>query len=382
MYERLLPPPQSSFFLFGARGTGKTTWSRACFPDAHRVDLLDEARYQELLVSPGILAAELRAFDRGSWVVIDEVQRLPNLLNEVHRAIEDRGLRFGLLGSSARKLRAAGVNLLAGRALRRALFGLLPAELGGDFDIEEVLRYGSLPLVKMSSERRETLDAYVRLYLREEVQAEALVRNLPGFARFLQVAALAHGQLTNVSSIARDAAVSRSTVAGYLDVLEDTLLVTRLSAYEAKLRVRERKHPKLYWIDPGVVRAAKSQTGPVADEERGALLEGWLLSVLRAYNEFKELYEEIHYWAPAQGGVEVDFVLRRGREFLAVEVKSQRRFTSSLTKGLRAIVDLPGIVRRILVYRGDRILVTEDGIDVWPVERFVEAVDLDELWPA
>ena len=382
MYERLLPPPQSSFFLFGARGTGKTTWSRACFPDAHRVDLLDEARYQELLVSPGILAAELRAFDRGSWVVIDEVQRLPNLLNEVHRAIEDRGLRFGLLGSSARKLRAAGVNLLAGRALRRELFGLLPAELGGDFDIEEVLRYGSLPLVKMSSERRETLDAYVRLYLREEVQAEALVRNLPGFARFLQVAALAHGQLTNVSSIARDAAVSRSTVAGYLDVLEDTLLVTRLSAYEAKLRVRERKHPKLYWIDPGVVRAAKSQTGPVADEERGALLEGWLLSVLRAYNEFKELYEEIHYWAPAQGGVEVDFVLRRGREFLAVEVKSQRRFTSSLTKGLRAIVDLPGIVRRILVYRGDRILVTEDGIDVWPVERFVEAVDLDELWPA
>ena len=162
----------------------------------------------------------------------DEVQRLPALLNEVHRFIETRRLRFALLGSSARKLKAAGVNLLAGRALKKMMFPLTAAELGGAFDLDRVLRYGSVPLVWTSDAPREVLEAYAQLYLREEIRAEALVRNLPGFVRFLPVAALFNGQVINIAGIARDAGVARTTVQGYLDILEDTLIVCRLPTYE------------------------------------------------------------------------------------------------------------------------------------------------------
>ena len=186
--------------------------------------------------------------------------------------IEERRLKFALLGSSARKLEAAGVNLLAGRALHRTMHPLTPAELGDDFDLDSALEWGTIPLVWVSDERREVLGSYVQLYLREEIRAEALVRNLPGFARFLPIAALCHGQVVNISGLARDCGVARTTVQGYLDILEDTLLAFRLPAFEARLRVRERRHPKLYWVDPGLVRAVKRQRGPVAPEERGALL--------------------------------------------------------------------------------------------------------------
>jgi predicted AAA+ superfamily ATPase len=191
-------------------------------PDAPRIDLLDEGLYQSFLREPGLFANELRTLPRRSTVVVDEIQRIPGLLNEVHRFIEDRQMRFVLLGSSARKLKQAGTNLLAGRALHRQMFPLLPRELGADFDLAEVLRHGSLPVIWTAPDRREALEAYGQMYLKEEIQAESLVRNLPGFARFLPVAAVFHGQVLSVAGLARDAGVARTTVEGYLGILADT----------------------------------------------------------------------------------------------------------------------------------------------------------------
>ena len=225
-YSRLTRPPGQSFFLLGVRGVGKSTWARDRFPDARYIDLLDEARYQDYLVDPSLFATDLQTATPYSWIVVNEIQRLPNLLNEVHRHIENRRLNFALLGSSARKLKASGVNILAGRALHKTMHPLTAAELGDDFNLNAVLETGTIPLIWDAVERRSVLESYVRLYLREEIRAEGLVRNLPGFARFLPVAALYHGQVINISGIARDCGVARTTVQGYLDILEDTLLAT------------------------------------------------------------------------------------------------------------------------------------------------------------
>lgn len=380
-YNRLTKLPGQSFFLFGMRGVGKSTWARVAFPDAVYVDLLDERLYQDLLGDPSLFEQSLGTLGTDGWVVVDEVQRLPSLLNDVHRLIETRRLRFALLGSSARKLKAAGVNLLAGRAIRKTMFPLTAAELGPAFDLDKVLRHGSIPLVWTSETPRDVLEAYVRLYLREEIRAEALVRNLPGFVRFLPVAALLNGQVVNVAGIARDTGVARTTVQGYLDILEDTLLVFRLPAYEAKLRVRERKLPKLYWVDPGVVRAVKRQLGGVAAEERGPLLESWVLTTLRAHAETQELYDRIFYWAPHRTDSEVDLLLQRGRELLAIEVKATDRYHTGLLKGLRALDELPSLVRRVLVYTGRRSFRSADGIEIWPARRFASMVTAGKLWP-
>ena len=172
------------------------------------------------------------------------------------------------------------------------MYPLVPAELGADFDLARVLRFGSIPVVWQADDPRAALDAYVQLYVREEIRIEALVRNLPAFLRFLPVAALFHGQVINIAGLARDAATARTTIEGYLGILQDTLVATLLPAFEAKLRVRERQHPKLYWVDPGLARAAKRQLGPVAAEERGPLLEGLVLTILRAHNGDSNLFDE------------------------------------------------------------------------------------------
>ncbi len=381
VYARLLAVPERSFFLFGVRGVGKSTWVRMMLPEATRFDLLDEALFTDLLADPALFGNLVSGIEPGGWVVVDEVQRIPALLNEVHRQIEERGVRFALLGSSARKLKSAGTNLLAGRAARKAMYPLTAAELGGDFDLDDALCFGTIPLVWAADDRRGVLESYTHLYLREEIRAEAAVRNLPGFVRFLPVAGLMHAQTLNVAGLARDTGVARNTVAGYLEVLEDTLLVTRLEAFEAKLRVRERRRPKLYWVDPGLVRAVKRQLGPVAAEERGALLEGWVYGLLRAHNEIQDIFDAIAYWSPTESDAEVDFLLTRGNEHLAVEVKASTGYNTTMLKGLRAIDGLAGLTRRILIYNGARDFTTEDGIHVWPLDHFHEALAADRLWP-
>ena len=381
LYKRLVQVPDRSFFLLGVRGVGKSTWALTMLPDALRLDLLDEALYTDLLAEPSLFANLVSGRRRGEWVVVDEVQRIPGLLNGVHRLIEEQGLRFALLGSSARKLKTAGTNLLAGRALHKAMYPLTADELGDDFDLDQALRFGTIPLVWTASRRREVLESYTHLYLREEIRAEAAVRNLGGFVRFLPIAALMHAQLLNVAGIARDAGIARATASGYLEILEDTLLATRLPALDSTLRVRERRHPKLYWVDPGLVRTVKHRSGPVTPEEQGALLEGWVLGTLRAHREAQDLYDHIAYWAPAKSQTEVDFVLSRNGEHLAIEVKAARRYHTSMAKGLRAIADLAGLTRRILIYRGPHAFRTNDGIEIWPLATFHEAVAEDRLWP-
>jgi predicted AAA+ superfamily ATPase len=375
MFPRELEAPSSSFFLFGPRGTGKSTWLKARFPEAETFDLLDEALYQSYLADVSLFALALRAIEPRAWVIVDEVQRLPALLNEVHRAMEERKLRFALTGSSARKLRRGGVNLLAGRAVRREMFPFTPGELGADFDLEKALRYGTLPLIWDRDDREDGLAAYVHMYLKEEVQAEALTRNLPGFARFLPVAALFHGQSVNVAALSRDAGVARTTVSGYLEILEDTLVAYRLPAFEGRLRVREKRHPKLYWIDAGMARAVKGLRGPLDADERGTLLEGYTSMLLRAYRQLYGRSWEVFYWAPGEAkATEVDFLIVSGKSSFAIEVKAAKRLREDHFRGLRAVSELPGLKRRILVYLGETPLRTDDGIEVLPFEDFAGAL--------
>jgi len=379
--KRIFKSPKQSFFLLGPRGSGKSTWIRYNFPEAYVVDLLSEETYQRLLANPGHFGNELRSVPTGQWVIVDEIQRLPNLLNEVHRFIEQRQLSFILCGSSARKLKRAGVNLLAGRALHRSMHPFVPEEVGAQFDLDNALQYGLLPIVWDSAEKDETLSAYAQFYLKEEIQAEALVRNLPGFARFLPIAALFHGQRINVTNIAREAGVARTTITGYLDILEETLLCFRLPAYEARLRVRERKLPKLYWCDPGIVRIMKRSTGTPAPEEKGALFEGMVAQLLRAYRDYRGICDDIYYWAPSgKSGIEVDFLLIRGADLIAVEVKSGNAFLETWCKGLRAVAPIEGLRRRIVVYPQGPVMRTRDGIEVLPFEEFAHMLAEDALW--
>ena len=364
----------------GPRGTGKSTWLKSVFPDAYTFDLLDEELYQRLLINPQLFFMEVNSLPTDTLVIVDEIQRLPNLLNEVHRLIEKENRRFVLCGSSARKLRRTGVNLLAGRVTRRYMHPFTPCELGDDFSLEEAQKTGLIPIVWDSEDREETLKAYSQLYLKEEIQAEALVRNLPGFARFLSVAAIYHGQTINVTNIARAAGVARTTVTGYLDILEETLLTFKLPAYEAKLRVRERKLPKLYWCDCGLVRAMKKTTGILAPEERGALFEGLVAQTIRAYKDYNGVCDELYYWAAAGNySTEVDFLLDIDGEFVAVDVKSGALFSEKWCKGLRAVSQLKNLRRRLIVCPEGAAMKTSDGIEICSFVKFAEMLSSGSL---
>ena len=380
--RRAIHPPAGSFFLLGPRGSGKSTWLRAQFPDAKVFDLLDDRLRFRLESTPGAFADELRPLKPESWVVVDEIQKMPRLLDEVHRAIENQRLRFVLCGSSARKLRRAGVNLLAGRALQREMYPFVPAELADAFDLDEALRHGTLPIIWSAGDRPERLAAYVMTYLKEEIQAEAAVRSLASFARFLQVAAVLHGQTVNAASVARECGVSRPTVEAHLEILEQSLICHRLPAFDAKLRVKERKHPKLYWIDPGLVRAARqSLTSEPGAEERGALFEGLVATTLLAYRSYRQAFTDLRYWATVSTrDVEVDFLAMRGDELVAIEAKSGAIFQDAWCRGLRAFGRPPGLRRRLVVCPNTPELRTADGIEVVSFLRLAQILHEGSLF--
>ena len=324
MYARRLTLPERSFLLLGPRGTGKTTWLRARLPRAHWYNLLLDRELLRLMRDPGSFRREVDALPRGSWVVVDEVQKLPSLLNEIHDALASapRRWRFALSGSSARRLRREDVNLLAGRVVTRRMLPLTAAELGGESEPDDLLRFGGLPLVRSErsgAARIDLLEAYVETYLTQEIRAEALVRSLDSFARFLEVAALANAQVTSVASLARDAAVARPTVQGYFEVLADTLIGAWVPAWRPRAKIKETRHPKFYLFDTGVVRAlSRRLREPLEAAERGTLLETLVFHELRAQIAYSGCGGELSYYRTASGS-EVDFVWTRGRHAIGIE---------------------------------------------------------------
>ncbi|OGV64508.1 MAG: ATPase [Lentisphaerae bacterium RIFOXYB12_FULL_65_16] len=372
MYTRLLKRPVElgqSFFLFGPRGTGKSTWLRTQFAAADTVfvDLLEGDLYAELLARPQRLEALIPPLHKG-WVVLDEIQRVPALLNEVHRLIEGRGLRFAMTGSSARRLRGGGVNLLAGRALTFHMHPLTAIELGPDFSLESSLLHGHLPAVPSSPDPRQYLKSYVRTYLREEVQQEGLARNLAHFARFLEVASFSQGGILNVSAVAREAALDRKVVENYFGILEDLLIAHRLPVFSKRAKRRMVSHPKFYLFDAGVYRAIRP-LGPLdaPEEAAGAGLETLCFQELLAVNDTLGLDYQLYYWRTADG-TEVDFVLYGERGLLAFEVKRASRVTTADSAGLRALRRVYPVAKCHLLYGGSRAW-HEDGISILPIEQ-------------
>ena len=375
MFTRRLALPARSFLLLGPRGTGKTTWLRAQLPHARWYNLLLDRELLRLMRDPGTFRHEIEALPRGSWVVVDEVQKLPSLLNEIHDALTSapRQWRFALTGSSARRLRRENVNLLAGRVVTRRMLPLTAAELGGEPATDDLLRFGGLPLVRSErghAARIDLLEAYLETYLTQEIRAEALVRSLESFTRFLEVAALANAQVTSVASLARDAAVARPTVQGYFEVLADTLIGAWLPAWRPRAKVKEVSHPKFYLFDTGVVRAlSRRLREPLDGAERGALLETLVFHELRAQIAYSGCGGELSYYR-TPSGTEVDFVWRRGALAVGIEVKASPRWRPEHGRGL-AELHRTGVVTRCCgVYLGDIAL--QDGpIRVLPLRAFL-----------
>ncbi|MBI1991904.1 MAG: ATP-binding protein [Candidatus Omnitrophica bacterium] len=375
MYPRVIQPSRQSFFLFGPRGVGKTAWLHRQFRDALFFDLLDHAVYTELLAAPQRLGDRIPHGHR-NWVVVDEVQRVPELLNEVHRLIESRRLRFVLTGSSARKLRGRGVNLLAGRALTRHMHPLTAVELGKHFDLQRALRYGCLPLACTSRNPQAYLQSYTATYLREEVQQEGFARNIGAFSRFLEAASFSQGSVLNMAAVARDCAISAKVVEDYFSILEDLLIAIRLPVFAKRAKRRLITHPKFYYFDAGVFQAVRPR-GPLDAPEQihGAALETLFLQQVRAINDYGDLGYRLHFWRTATGD-EVDFVLYGERGLRAFEVTMADRIRHDDLSGLRRFREDFPQAKVFLLYLGRRRW-HDRGVDVVP---FLDCVTTLHQW--
>lgn len=378
--KRSLTAPERSFFLFGPRGTGKSTWLRETFGQAVYFDLLDASLSLELSQDPHALEAMVGNKPPASWAVLDEIQKIPALLDEVHRLMELRQWRFALCGSSARKLHRTGVNLLAGRALTLQMEPFASEELARRFDLDFSLQWGMLPIVQTDRQNApDILGAYVNTYLKEEIREEGLVRKAPPFLRFLGIAGQLNGQVVNAQNISREAGVPRSSVDAYFSILADTLVGHFLPAYRPRLKVREHTHPKFYWFDPGVARAAAGLLHDPADRPwLGFALETLVYHELRVFNEVGRRYRPIAYYATASGA-EIDFVVetRQGRphspaHVVLIEVKLARKWDRRWERAMRDLKARSGVAvdRMIGVYTGPRAY-HYDGLDILPVEDFL-----------
>ncbi len=373
--RRFFEAPTGSFFLLGPRGTGKSSWAVANFPGALRIDLLQPDVLREFSARPERLRELVAALPDGSVVILDEVQRVPELSSVVHAVHEARkSIRFVLTGSSGRKLRSSGADLLAGRAVLRTMHPFIAAELGASFRLSSALELGMLPLVLGASDPAEALRTYHALYLREEVQQEGLIRNLGAFARFLEAISFSHASLLNISNVARECQVERKIAENYVTILEDLVLGTRVQSFTRRAARAVVAHPKFFWFDTGVFRAIRPR-GPMdsGSEIDGAALEGLVFQHLIAWVDGRRESNSLHFWR-TRSGVEVDFVLYGADGFHAVEVKNSQRVHTSDLRGLRAFrEDYPESQPR-LVYRGtDRLVI--DGIPCTPCEEFLMSLD-------
>jgi len=374
-HDRFFREPKGSYFLFGPRGTGKSTWLKQHHADALWIDLLQAIPFREYSARPERLQELIDAYPSQNTIVIDEIQRVPELLSVVHSVIEQKqNKKFVLTGSSARKLKRTGVDLLAGRAVIRTFHPFMAKEIAGDFQLEKALKLGMLPLVIGALDPQDTLNAYAATYLQEEVQAEGLVRNVGEFARFLEVIAFSHGEQINIVNIAKECSVDRKTVSSFVTILEDLLLSFQIPIFTKRAKRELSAHPKLYLVDAGVYRSLRPR-GPLdkVEEIDGHALEGLVAQHLRAWIGYSGNSCDLFFWR-TRHGVEVDFVVYGEKAFYAIEVKNSDKVFAQDLRPLKSFrEDYPECIPYML-YRGrDRLSI--DGILCIPCQEFLLQLD-------
>lgn len=370
--NRFFHPPAESFFLFGPRGTGKSTWLKGHFKDALTVDLLSSENFRVYSAKPERIAELMNGNPRVKTIILDEIQKVPELLDMVHKLIESKkGVRFILTGSSARKLKRSGVDLLAGRALLKTMHPFMAAELGSDFHLASALKFGMLPLVLNSVNPEDVLKTYIALYLKEEVQMEGLVRNIGNFSRFLEAISFSHGSTLNTTQVASDCQVGRKAVEGYVEILEDLLLGFRISVFAKRAKRYLSQHPKFYYFDTGVFNSLRPQ-GPLDTPEQmaGAALEGLVAQHLRAFSAYSSNQQTLYFWR-TKSGVEVDFIFYGGKIFWALEVKNTKAIRPQDLNGLLAFKEDYPEAELFLIYRGTERLKIK-GVLCIPCEEFLK----------
>ena len=371
---RYFTSAQQSYFLFGPRGTGKSTFLRHHYPEGLWIDLLRPDVYRSYIARPERIIEIVHGNPGKKIVVVDEIQKVPELLGAIHSLIEEKSeTQFILTGSSVRKLKRTGIDLLAGRVLLKTLHPFLLSELKDPPDFYDVLRHGLLPIVVTSKAPKEVLDTYVALYIREEVQAEGLIRNVGNFSRFLEAISFSHGSLLNISNVARECEVERKVVEGYIKILEDILLAYRLPIFSKRAKRALVKHPKFYFFDTGVFQSLRPK-GPLDRQEEigGAALEGLIAQHLRAWNAYCSHPYQLYFWR-SRGGVEVDFILYGEDRIIAIEVKNSRRVRPEDLRSLTAFTfDYPQSTP-ILLYRGEEKLM-RNQIQCIPCELFLKSL--------
>lgn len=382
MHARILNTPTTSFFLFGPRGVGKSTWLKRNFSDAFWVDLLPPASALRYAKEPELLSMQVKVLPTDRWVVIDEIQKTPELLDEVHNLIENFNYKyFALSGSSARKLKRGAANMLAGRAVTRSLFPFIAKELDFDIEPEIALHYGLLPLsanANTVTAKEDFLRSYLTTYIHEEIKAEGFVRNIGHFSRFIDIAALAAATQPNISGLSRDAGIGRDTVNGYFSVFEDTLLGSWLPAYRPRAKIKEVSKPKFYWFDPGVLNAAAGGFDqPMPSDWTGVLLEHWIYHELRAYLTYNSVRGNLGFWR-TPSGTEVDFLWWYGSHAVAIEVKSSKTFRKHYLKGLKSLEQAFDLRRQIIVYMGTEELQI-GKTEVLPVISFLKKLHNNDI---
>ena len=378
--DRFFSAPSDSFFIFGPRGTGKSTWLKKTFPDAYLVDLLDGRTFRNHIAYPERIKQIVKANPQTRRFIIDEIQKAPALLDSIHSLIEEyKTHQFIMTGSSARKLRRGGVNLLAGRALLTHFHPFMAAELGTDFSLNAALRNGLIPLIVSANSPDKTLATYIALYMKEEVKEEGLVRDIGAFARFLETISFSHGSLLNLSNISRECQISRKVVENYLSIIEDLLLGYRLSVFTKRARRAITAQPKFYLFDAGVYYHLRPK-GPLdsPDEIGGTALEGLTLQHLKAWCDYSDGQVDCYFWR-TRGGSEVDFILYGQDHFHAVEVKNAKQIHAKSLRSLKTFLSDYPEADAILLYRGTEKLMV-DEIICWPVDDFLLQLK-PNCWP-
>lgn len=369
--NRFFQPGDSSFFLFGPRGTGKTTLLKRDYPNALLLDLLEPSLYREFRAYPERLKDFVMANRQVRTIIIDEIQKIPELLSVVHQLIEmKKGWQFILTGSSARKLKRTGVDLLGGRAQLKHFHPFMAAEIKDNFNLEKNLRIGMLPLIMNSPDPIGDLRAYLALYMQEEVQMEGLVRKVDEFSRFLEIISFSQASIINYSTIARDCHVSSKTVENYTQILEDLLLSFTLRVFTKKAKRRLSSHPKFYFFDAGVFQFVRPK-GPLDDINsiNGHALETLVAQHLRAWCDYSEKQGEVFFWR-TQTGIEVDFVIYGEIGFYAIEVKSSQTVNSQDLRGLQEFQKDYPTAQCLLLYGGNEKFL-RGNILCYPISDFL-----------